>query len=116
MPANTPQDVHALLEAAANAGDLDAFVSVYTENATLVIPPDGPVVTGREAIRRALEPTFSGDTPARIEVIAALEGEQLALTHARWRLGELEGRGTIVSRKDPDGTWRIEVDNPVSPH
>jgi ketosteroid isomerase-like protein len=28
---------------------------------------------------------------------------------------EMTGRGTIVSRRKPDGTWRIVLDNPMSP-
>ena len=26
---------------------------------------------------------------------------------------ELSGRGAIVSRRQPDGTWRIVLDNPL---
>ena len=54
-----------------------------------------------------------------IEVVATLPGDGLALTHARWRLeldgGELAGRGTIVSRRQPDGSWLVVLDNPMSP-
>ena len=28
---------------------------------------------------------------------------------------EISGRGTIVSRRQPDGSWLIVLDNPVSP-
>ena len=60
---------------------------------------------------------------ASIEVVSALEADGLALTHARWSLVgsadgervELSGRGTIVSRRQPDGSWRIVLDNPLSP-
>jgi ketosteroid isomerase-like protein len=59
MPARSPEETHALLAEAVNAGDLDAFVRVYEENATLIVPPEGALVNGREEIRRALEPTFA---------------------------------------------------------
>jgi len=28
---------------------------------------------------------------------------------------ELTGRGSIVSRRQPDGSWRIVLDNPLTP-
>jgi uncharacterized protein (TIGR02246 family) len=124
MPAKTPEQTHALLEAAFNAGDLDAFVEAYEENATLLVPPDGELVVGREEIRAALEPQFALRPRAKIDVIAKLENDGLALTNARWSLTgtdadgnavELAGRGTIVSRRQPDGSWLIVLDRPVSP-
>ena len=54
-----------------------------------------------------------GDT-AEIEVVGKLESDGLALTHARWRVGEMSGYGTIVSRRQPDGSWLIALDNPLS--
>jgi ketosteroid isomerase-like protein len=59
-----------------------------------------------------------------IEVVKKVEGDGLALTHARWALAgteadgshvELSGRGTIVSRRQPDGGWRIVLENPLTP-
>jgi ketosteroid isomerase-like protein len=53
-----------------------------------------------------------------------LQTDGLALTHARWELVgaaadgrpmRLSGHGTIVSRRRPDGTWGIVLDNPLSP-
>jgi ketosteroid isomerase-like protein len=47
----------------------------------------------------------------------------MALTHARWTVTgsdggrpiEMSGRGTIVSRRQPDGSWRIVLENSMSP-
>ena len=120
MPAHSPEETHALLEAALNAHDADAFVAVYEPGATLVAPPAGDVVHGRDEIRRSLEPTFAANPRASIEVVRKLQSDGLALTHAHWRISgtdlELEGHGSIVSRRQPDGTWLIVLDNPVSPH
>ena len=111
MSARTPEEVHALLEAALNARDADAFAAVFEPGAAM-ISPHGEVVHGREAIRASIA-TMMGE-PAEIEVVGKLERDGLALTHARWRLGEMTGYGTIVSRRHPDGSWLIALDNPMS--
>jgi ketosteroid isomerase-like protein len=57
-------------------------------------------------------------------VLGRVEADGLALTHARWELAvtgpdgahqEMRGRGTIVSRRRPDGTWGIVIDDPTTP-
>jgi uncharacterized protein (TIGR02246 family) len=123
MSAQSPEAVHALLEAAFNAGDLDAFMEIYDDDATLIIPPEGQRVSGRDAIRAAVQPTLALRPSAQIEVVEKLQADGLALTHARWSIvatdggerAEMSGRGTIVSRRQPDGSWRIVLDNPLSP-
>jgi ketosteroid isomerase-like protein len=53
-----------------------------------------------------------------------LQTEQVALTHAHWELVgtavdgspmRLAGRGTVVSRRRPDGSWGIVLDDTLSP-
>jgi uncharacterized protein (TIGR02246 family) len=123
MSARSPEDTHALIAAAFNAGDLDEFLEIYEENATVIAPPEGRRVTGRDAIRSAVAPTFALAPSASIEVVEKLQTDGLALTHARWSIVgsdggervEMSGRGAIVSRRQPDGSWRIVLDNPMSP-
>jgi uncharacterized protein (TIGR02246 family) len=114
MTAHTPEETHALLEAALNAGDAHAFAAVFEEDATMIDPQDGVLVHGRDAIRRSVEPVMAAKPAAEIEVVAKLEVDGLALTHARWQAGEMSGYGTIVSRRQPDGSWLIALDNPLS--
>jgi uncharacterized protein (TIGR02246 family) len=123
MDAASPEQIHALIAAAFDAGDIDAFLRLHEADATVVVPPDGRQVTGTDAIRAALAPTFALAPTVRIDVVGKVEGDGLALTHARWRLVgtadgepvEMSGRGTVVSRRHPDGRWRIVLDNPMSP-
>jgi uncharacterized protein (TIGR02246 family) len=123
MAARTPEEIHDLIAAAFNAGDLDAFMDLHEEGAAALVPPEGRLVTGTEALRAALAPIFDLEPEARIEVVGKVQGDELALTHARvsvvagsgdQRL-EVSGPGTIVSRRQPDGTWRIVLDNPMTP-
>ena len=123
MPAHSPEEIHALIAAAFNAGDLDAFLELHEEHAATIVPPEGRRVSGRDAIRAAVEPIFALGPSARIEVVGKLQADGLALTHARVNVVagdgrerlDVSGRGTIVSRQQPDGTWRIVLDNPMSP-
>jgi uncharacterized protein (TIGR02246 family) len=123
VPAHSPEEIHALVAAAFNAGDLDAFLELHEEDAAAIVPPDGRRVSGRDAIRAALQPIFALRPHARIEVVGKLQADGVALTHARLNVVagdgrerlEVTGRGTIVSRQQPDGTWRIVLDNPMTP-
>jgi uncharacterized protein (TIGR02246 family) len=124
MPANSPKEIPALLAAAMNAGDLDAFVELHEHDATTVVPPDGKLVTGRTEIRAALEPIFTTRPKLQNKLIGKLEHDGLALTHTRWvlegtdpegRVVELAGRGAIVARRQSDGNWLIALENTMSP-
>lgn len=123
MPATSPEQIHALITAAFNSADLDAFIDLHEPDAVSVVPPEGRVATGHAEIRAALAPIFALRPTAQIEVVGKLEANGLALTHARVHVAatqggervEITGRGTIVSRRQTDGSWRIVLDNPISP-
>ena len=116
--------VHAALEDAFGRGDLDRFLALHTPDATVVPPPTGRAVHGLDAISAAVAPIVALRPRLTSTVIGKVEGDGLALTHARWELVgngpdgtpfEQRGRGTIVSLRQRDGTWRIAIDNPMTP-
>jgi ketosteroid isomerase-like protein len=89
-----------------------------------VVPPDGRVVHGRDDIRAATAPLFGMSPRMTMTVRNKIEGDGLALTHGRWELAanaddgsplRMSGRGTMVSRRHPDGTWGVVLDDPLSP-
>jgi ketosteroid isomerase-like protein len=122
-PARTPEAIHAVLADAFGRGDLDALVDLYDDDAALVVPTDGRVVRGRTDIRAATAPLLAASPRLTSVVERKLESGGLALTHARWELDgtaadgsliRLSGRGTIVSRRRPDGTWGVVLDDPTA--
>jgi ketosteroid isomerase-like protein len=122
MHARTPEELHALIAAALSDGDADAFVALHEPVATIVVPPDGRRVTGCDEIRGAIEPVLALRPVVRIEVVDKIQADGLALTRGDWTLAgsgggeliEMSGRGTMVSRRQADGSWRIVLDNPLS--
>jgi len=121
MPARNPEELHALIAAALGEADADAFAALHEPAATIVVPPQGRRVTGRDAIRVAIAPVLALRPVMRIEVVDKIQTDGLALTYGHWTLTgsgdgeliEMSGRGTMVSRRQSDGSWRIVLDNPL---
>jgi uncharacterized protein (TIGR02246 family) len=123
MNAHSPEEIHALIGAAFNAADREGLAQLYEEDATVIgVPPEGGRVSGRDAILAATEPIFALEPTARLEVVEKLEGDGLAMAQGRWRIAgtndgepvEMSGRGTLVSRRQPDGAWRVVLERIVA--
>jgi uncharacterized protein (TIGR02246 family) len=116
--AKTPEAVHEVLADALSRGDIERFVALYEEDAVLIAPPSGTVARGRVEIRAAVAPMLTGPGAMTSTVRRSLEGADLAMTQAEWTFTtqgtELLGRGAIVSRRRPDGTWGVVLDDPMS--
>ena len=119
--ASTPEALHAIIADAFSRGDVGAFLAAHEEGASVVVPPGG--AHGLAEIRAATAPIIALRPRMTSVVYKTLRSNELALTHASWDLDgtapdgtrtRQNGTGTIVSRRGPDGTWRIVLDDPQS--
>jgi uncharacterized protein (TIGR02246 family) len=120
MPATEPAELHKLFAAAVNDKDAEGLLALYEPDG-LAIHLDGKQRTGEAELRAMIDDLLT--------TIAHIDGEtrkvhvmgDIALTSARWsaRLntpdGEGQGTGTTaeVARRQPDGTWRWVIDDPM---
>jgi ketosteroid isomerase-like protein len=110
-----------VLQDAINRGDIDALMAIYEVDATLLVPPGGRSAHGHDQIRALMAPVLAARPHMASTVAKTLVGDGWALTHTRWEVAgdgggdtTLAGRGTVVSRRRPDGTWGIVLDDPLS--
>lgn len=120
MTTMAPADVHRAYESAVNAGNPDALLALYDNDAVLV-GESGAEAIGRDAIRVALLELFAIDGHMRIETLAAVEAGDIALLKSHWELEgtapdgshvALSSNGSEVVRCDPNGRWKFITDHP----
>lgn len=123
MPAHKPEECDLLLLEAVQKGDIDAAVALYEPNANFVVAP-GKVVTGHDAIREVLKgfgAAMAGGKIDAVSVITSPDGT-VAVTRTKGS-SAVPGPGgepvtmpfhsVEVVRKQPDGTWRFVIDDPI---
>jgi ketosteroid isomerase-like protein len=116
-----PQDIQRHFAEAMNSGKIEAVVALYEPEATLVVPPAGPPVTGHAAIREALESVLALKGKMVLDTTYCIQSGDVALLRGKWHLtgkgpdGEpiiMEGESAEVARRQPDGRWLYIVDHP----
>jgi len=103
--------------------DLKALMTLYEEDATLVVRP-GMLAQGTAAIRTYYEGLFTLKPDIKYDARVFTETADLALFTANWTiLNEALENFPVnrtnchvaIMRKQPDGNWLIAVDNPWGP-
>ena len=122
MPAHKPEECNLLLFKAHESGDLEAIVALYEPNAVFVVSPD-QVVTGHAAIREVLQGFIAANATGNLDAVTAVPSADgsVAFTRAKGSSTSPGPDGKPVTtpfhsievvRKQPDGTWRIIIDDP----
>jgi uncharacterized protein (TIGR02246 family) len=106
---------------AVTAKDVEAFVSFFAEDASL-LPPNVPMMTGKESVRKwasemMATPGFVGSwQTTKVEVSRAgdlaysTDTYQVTANDAKGRPVTDRGKIVIVWKKQPDGKWKTVVD------
>jgi uncharacterized protein (TIGR02246 family) len=104
-----------------NRGDLDGALALYEPGAAFQAEPGGPPVRGTDAIREALNGFFALRPEISGEIVKVVEAGDVALVMNRWEMRgtqpdgaamSLAGTSADVVRRQPDGSWRVVVDDP----
>jgi ketosteroid isomerase-like protein len=117
MSTNTPTNLMEQLDKARSENDFELILGCYASDATIVVEP-GKVLSGEEVIRAFNKGI--GDLGIRFSNRSIIEGSGVALHYRRWMredktTGETSvscGVTTDILTQQPDGSWRISVDNP----
>ena len=122
MPAQKPEECDQLLFKTIDTGDLDAALELYEPDAVFVVAP-GQVVTGHAAIREVLKGMLSAGGVGKIEGVTSVTSTDgsVAFTQTKGSATHpgpdgkpvtMDFHSVEVVRKQPDGTWRIAIDDP----
>ena len=123
MPARSPEECDRLFGEHVSAGDLDKVVALYEESASFV-QHDGHVAHGHPAIRQALSRLVAMRPKLRLDVVKVVIGAgDLAIVYNDWDMSatgpdgspiERAGKAIEVMRRQPDGSWRVVIDDPYA--
>ena len=122
MGASTLEEHYEQFAAAFNAGDTDALLGLYADDAVL-IPEPGKAARGLAAIRAALGGFLALKGAMELRLRGTVEGPSTAITYGTWTINAtgddgapitMSGESTEVVTKHADGTWRIVLDDPWS--
>ena len=114
------RDLDAQWSKTAAANDLDGTVSYYSDDASL-LPPNGPIATGKQAIRPVWAALLSPGTSvswqankvevARSSDLAYIVGTyQLAVKDSQGKPVNDHGKFVEVWKKQADGKWKAVAD------
>jgi ketosteroid isomerase-like protein len=123
MIATSPEYAVELLDRVFAQGDLSAVLSFYEEAAVVITEP-GKAARGVEELRSFFARAMQSGISAKQLKTQVIEAEGVALFLSRWTLHQKDAppgvaertfTATTVFRKQPDGGWKVLIDNPFGP-
>lgn len=125
IPVRQPTELYDRFALAFNNGDLEAIMALFDDAGQTVPFPGQPPVIGVPAIRAVMQQCLALRPQIHYESINVLQADEIALLNTEWRLTlhlpdsypqEQTGKGIQVARRQPDGSWRLLIDNPWAGH
>ena len=119
-PITDPATIHDRFCEGCNAGDLARLVELYEPDA-VIVERTGQLMEGTEAIREHLSNLLSMQPAMTILDSRTVVAGDLAQLSSHWQCAavapdgshvELEYHGSELARHQPDGSWRLVIDNP----
>ena len=120
--AQTPEEVHRHWSESFNAGDADAMLELYEDDALLLAQPGSEPVRGKEAIRTALDGFLAAGARFEFRETRSLATEEVGVVYSKWTLTggsgpegapmDLAAETTDIMRRQSDGRWLFAIDNP----
>jgi ketosteroid isomerase-like protein len=104
-----------------NAGDIDAFIALYTDDARL-LPPNSPVITGKDNLKKFWGGMMSSGIKPVLKTVSAFKYGKTAIEEgiATIYAGDqvVDTMKYIVIWKKINGTWKMyqdifNSDNPI---
>jgi uncharacterized protein (TIGR02246 family) len=104
----------------AGTNDLEATIAYYADDASL-LPPNAPIATGKDAIRRVWASLLGPNTNVswQISKLEVARSGDLAYLHGTYQLtmkdaqgNPINDRGKMVEvwKKQADGKWKVVAD------
>jgi ketosteroid isomerase-like protein len=103
-----------------NKGNIRFLMTLY-ENGACFVPEPGQVVDDLDSIRRTLQSFIDMGAKLEAKVNRVVQASDLALLITEWSINGnkpggkpiiLIGKGTVVLRRQPNGTWLMVIENP----
>jgi uncharacterized protein (TIGR02246 family) len=116
----TPEEVLHSVTECINTGNLDSLTMLYESDACFASQP-GQFIKGRANILQSLQGFVDMRGKLESKIKRVFQTSNLALVISEWSFSgtgpngnpvNLASTATDVLRQQPDGTWRVIIDNP----
>jgi uncharacterized protein (TIGR02246 family) len=116
----TPEEVLHSIAECINSGNLDSLMMFYESDACFASQP-GQFIKGREGIRQSIQGFVNMRGKLESKIKRVFQTSNLALVISEWSFNgtgpggnpsNLASTAIDVLRQQPDGTWRVIIDNP----
>ena len=116
MPATNPEQICHLFQQYMREGDLESLLSIYDAEAVF-LDRDGEEKKGEEGLREALGPLAAAKAIFDFRVKQIVQSGDIALMHTEWTVSrpqQMSAYAIEVARRQPDGTWRWLIGDPLT--